>query len=79
MVAEPVVKSTPLADNLTVKSKVHPKYKTIWSDRLAIVSSGCVSTRQGGRRHRDRGLTLAVSEPQTKGADHAGDYHLRRN
>ena len=35
-----------------MKSKVHPTYKTIWSDRLAIVPSECVSTRQGGRRVR---------------------------
>ena len=28
MVADQLARSTPLADNLTVKSKVHPKYKT---------------------------------------------------
>ena len=36
-----------------MQSKVHPTYKTIWSDRLAIVPSECVSTREAGRRHRD--------------------------
>ena len=54
-----------------MKSKVHPTYKTIWSDRLAIVPSECVSARQGGRRHRYRRLPRAVSELQTQGADRA--------
>ena len=54
------------------------RLSTIWNDRLAIVTSSCVSMRQGGMCHRDRGLTLAGSEPQTKGTDHERAYHLRR-
>ena len=52
-----------------MKSRVHPTYKTTWSDRLTIVPSECVSSRQGGRRHRDRGLTPCGVRPGCASAE----------
>ena len=52
-----------------MKSRVHPTYKAKRSDRLTIVPSKCVSTRQGGRRHRDRGLTPCGVRPGCASAE----------